>query len=465
MFRRALLVSVFLLAAIATTAAAQFPAGRWEGAITIAGQELTISVEIAGTAAAPKATIDIPQQGARALALTNVRVTDQLVHFELPAGPGLAVFEGVQRGDAISGTFTQAAMKGTFALKKAAAATPEAPPPYKEEAVTIANGGISLAGTLSLPPSAGPHAAIVLITGSGAQNRDEEVFGFKVFKVLADRLTRAGFAVLRCDDRGVGGSTGSTPESTSADFADDVLAEVKFLKGRTDIDKARIGLLGHSEGGLIAPLAATRSSDIAFIVLMSGPALTGEKIMLAQAEAIGRAEGRAPDQIKSNARVQQMLFNAARTNKGWEEATAAIRSEIRASIAQLPEAQRKGIPDVDRVVNMQSEGQVGFARTPWFRYFLDYDPAPTLARVACPVLAIFGEHDLQVPADANRAVMEDIARKTPSKAFTIKVIPGANHLYQAATTGSVSEYAKLKKEFDPGFLDALLSWLAPFSRK
>jgi uncharacterized protein len=183
--------------------------------------------------------------------------------------------------------------------------------------------------------------------------------------------------------------------------------------------------------------------------------------MVAQGEAIGRAEGRTPEQIKSNARVQQSLFNAARTNKGWEDATLAIRAEIRSSIAQLPEEQRKAIPDVERVVTMQADGQVSFARSAWFRYFLDYDPAPTLARVTCPVLAIFGEHDLQVPVEPNRAVMEEIAKKAATREFTIKVIPGANHLYQAATTGSVSEYTKLKKEFAPGFLDTLLAWLAP----
>jgi uncharacterized protein len=461
MLRRAALFTVILLATGVGTAAAQFPAaGHWEGAITIMGQDLGIAVDIAGAAAAPKATIDIPQQGAKGLALTNVRINDQLVHLELPAGPGLAVFDGVLRDDAISGTFTQAGMKGTFQLKKSAPAMSEAPP-YKEEEVKIANGGITLAGTLTLPQAPAPHPVIVLITGSGAQNRDEDVFGFKVFRLLADRLTRAGFAVLRCDDRGVGGSSGSTSESTTADFAEDVLAEVKYLKGRADIDKGRIGLLGHSEGGIVAPMAATRSSDIAFIVLMSGPGLTGEKIMLAQAEAAGRAEGRTPEQIKSNTRVQQVLFEAARQNRGWEDATLAVRAEVRASIAQLPEEQRKAIPDVERVVAMQADSQVAFARSPWFRYFLDYDPAPTLARVTCPALALFGERDLQVPVEANRAAVEDIAKKAAAKQFSIKVIPGANHLYQAATTGAISEYGRLKKEFAPGFLDTLLTWLAP----
>jgi pimeloyl-ACP methyl ester carboxylesterase len=463
MFRH-MLALVVLTAGLSVDAHAQEPiAGRWEGAIKIMGQELGIVVVFTGEGAATKATIDIPQQGAKGLGLANVRVNGQLVHFELPAGPGLAVFDGVARGDQVSGTFEQAGMKGTFEMRKGSAAA-EPPPPYRQEDVTIVNGGLTLAGTLTMPRGAGPFPAVVLITGSGAQNRDEEVFGFKVFKLVADRLTRAGLAVLRCDDRGVGGSTGSVPDSTSADFAEDVLAEVKFLKARPEIDTARIGLLGHSEGGLIAPMVATRSSDIAFIVLMSGPAQTGETIMLEQAELIGRAEGRTPEQIKANARMQQMLFTAARTTAGWDQARDAIRAEARSSIARLPEDQRKAIPDVERVISAQADSQVAFTRSRWFRFFLDYDPAPTLARVTCPVLAIFGERDLQVPTDANRAIMESIAKKSANPDWTIKVIPGANHLYQAATTGSASEYMRLKKEFAPGFLDTVVTWLAAHTK-
>ena len=187
--------------------------------------------------------------------------------------------------------------------------------------------------------------------------------------------------------------------------------------------------------------------------------------MLAQGETMGRAEGRTPEQIRSNAKVQQVLFASARENKNWEQATLAIKAEARAAIDQLPEAQRKAIPDVDRVVTMQADSQVAFARSPWFRYFLDYDPAPTLARVTCPVLAIFGERDLQVPVETNRPVMEATAAKAATRNFTIKVIPGANHLYQAATTGSASEYPRLKKEFAPGFADTLQAWLAPYIAK
>lgn len=465
MLPRLFLLIVGLLAGLSLPASAQAPiGGRWEGAIKIAGQELAIVVTFAGDARAPKATIDIPQQGAKGLGLTNVRVDGPRVHFELPAGPGVAVFDGEAKGDEMAGTFEQGGTKGTFDMKRGAAPLPEAPPPYKVEEVKIQHDGLTLAGTLTVPPARGPHPAVVLITGSGAQNRDEEVFGFPVFKRLADHLTRAGLAVLRCDDRGVGGSTGSVPESTSADFAEDVLAEIAFLEARADIDRGRIGLLGHSEGGLIAPMVAARSAAVGFIVLMSGPALTGEKIMLAQAELIGRAEGRTEGQIRANARVQQQLFDAARRNTGWDAALETVRAEMRGALDGLPEAQRKAIPDIDRLANRQAESQVAFVRSPWFRYFLDYDPAPALARLKCPVLALFGERDLQVPTDANRAAMEALARKSGNADWTITVVPQANHLYQAATTGSASEYPRLKKEFAPGFIDTLVPWLAKRAR-
>jgi uncharacterized protein len=376
MFRRILFAALVLLTCCPLTTSAQSPAtGRWDGAITITGQELGISEE-----------------------------------------------------------------------------------------VKIQAGAVSLAGTLTLPPSGGPHPAVVLITGSGAQNRDEELFGFKPFKVIADTLTRAGIAVLRCDDRGVGGSTGSTSQSTTADFAGDVLAEVQFLRARPDIDKAHVGLLGHSEGGIVAPMAAAKSPDVAFIVLMSGPSLTGEQIMLAQGELIGKAEKTPDEQTRANADLQRQLFAAVRSGTGWEAVTAAGERLVAAALARLPEAQRQAMGDIDAVARKQMAAQIAAVRSPWFKFFLDYDPAPTLAKVKVPVLAIFGERDLQVPAAPNQKLMEDIFAQSGHKDHRTVIIPRANHLYQDAVTGSVSEYATLKKEFVPGFLDLVSTWISQHCR-
>lgn len=431
--------------------------GPWEGAIRVMGQELPIAVTFT---AADKGTIDI--QGATGLELSNVKIAGDTVHFELPAGAGLCVFDGAIKGDAISGSFTQGPAKGTFDLKPRKATPPpppEPPPPYKLEEVKITNGAVTLAGTLTLPPTAGRHPAVVLITGSGAENRDEEVFGFKVFRLLADQLTRQGIAVLRCDDRGVGGSSGSTPQSTSEDFATDVLADIAYLKTRSDIDARHIGLIGHSEGGLIAPIVAARSRDVAFIVLMSGSALTGEKVMLAQGERLVKIRGLGPDAVAKQAETQHRMFDGARNNVPWDEVAKAFKADADAQIAKLPEAQRKSAEEVAAQQMAVIAAQYKGLLTPWFRFFLSFDPATVLEKVRCPVLAFFGDLDFQVPVDVNRPALEQALAKAGNRDVTIKVLPNANHLYQEATTGDVSEYTKLKKEFVPELVPTMAEWI------
>lgn len=441
-------------------------AGRWDGAIEVMGQKLQIAVSLAEEGGALTGTIDIPQQGARGLRLVNLRAAGDAVHFELQAGPGnVAVFDGRRAGDRIVGTFEQAGVKGTFAIAAAGApaAAATAPKvdaaPYRQEEVQVTSGAVRLAGTLTLPAGAGPHPAVVLITGSGPQNRDEDVFGMQVFRLLADHLTRAGIAVLRCDDRGVGGSTGNVAQSTSADFADDALAQVGLLKGRNDIDAKRIGLIGHSEGGIVAPMAANRSADVAFVVLLSGPALTGEQIMLAQNELIGRVSRVPEEQIRKNGELQRKMFAAVRSGGELETVTAEVRALARESLERMPEAQRKALGDLDAAAARAAEQQVAGLKTPWFRYFLTYDPAPALEKLACPVLAVFAERDTQVPAEANREAMKAVFGRGGPRDHTIVVVARANHLYQDAVTGGPAEYATLKKEFVPGFADMVTTWI------
>jgi pimeloyl-ACP methyl ester carboxylesterase len=437
--------------------------GKWEGAIEVLGSKLGIAVTATGAGADLKATIDIPQQMAKGLPLTNVRFESPKVHFELVATPGLAVFDGELREGTIKGMFEQGGVKGTFELKPAGAAKPpappEPPPPYKQEEVKIQSGAVTLAGTLTLPDSAPPFPAVVLITGSGPQNRDEEVFGMKPFRLIADAFTRKGIAVLRCDDRGVGGSTGNTPQSSSSDFADDALAQVRYLKGRPEIDKARIGLLGHSEGGLVAPIAASRSSDVAFIVLLSGPAVTGEKILYGQAAALMRAAGGTEEAIRKNTEIQRLVFAAVRSGTGWDHVAEVMTAEMKAVLDAAPPAQQLPPDKRDALIKTQVDAQIAGSRTPWFRFFLDYDPAPTLQKVKCPVLAVFGERDLQVPVALNRDPMEQALKSGGNTACTIEVMPRANHLYQEAKTGAVQEYTVLKKEFVPELLPLLTSWI------
>jgi len=435
--------------------------GHWAGAIVVMGQEIGIVVHFLSTDGEPAGTIDVPLQGATGLPLNAVRVAGPAVHFEMLPGPRVAVFDGVIEGDSIGGTFTQSGVSGTFWLKPSAAPVeePEEPVPYIEEEVQFANGDVTLAGTLTLPPTGGPHPAVVLITGSGAQNRDEEIFGFKPFRMIADHLTRQGIAVLRYDDRGVGGSSGSVRDATSDDFAGDALSGVRLLKQRPDIKSEAVGLIGHSEGAIVASIAASRSPDVAFIVLLAGTAVSGEEILYEQGRLILTANGATPEQLETQRQTQAMLFEAVRTNGDWDRVREELGRQVRESFDQLPPAQREGIADVDTWVTSSVNQQIAAVESPWFRFFLDYDPATALERVTVPVLAVFGEKDLQVPPSVTRQPMQRALEAAGNRDFQIEVLPEANHLFLAANTGSPSEYASLDKVFVDGFLELMSSWI------
>lgn len=307
-------------------------------------------------------------------------------------------------------------------------------PPYSEEEVTFASGDVRLAGTLTLPSGkTGRHPAVALLTGSGAQNRDEEIFGFRPFRVLADHLARNGIVVLRFDDRGVGGSSGSLAETTTETLAADALAAAGLLRGHARVDPRAVGLLGHSEGGLVATLAATRSphsSDIAFLVLLATSGVRGDRLISSQIEALLKLSGSPQEQIATTLALQERVYRAVRTGEGWEELSK-----------EIPEAQLAG------------------ARTPWFRHFIDLDPAATLRQVRRPVLAIFGELDIQVPAGPNRDAMVKALEEGGNRSVTVQTFPGANHLFQKAATGSPAEYPFLAKELVPGLLDVIAGWI------
>ncbi len=433
--------------------------GRWAGNIDVLGQRLEITVVF--EAAATRGTIDIPVQGAMGISLQNVSYRPPVVHFEIP-GIAVAVLEGQLDGDTIVGSFTQSGIAGSFELARAGQAVEYAEkadlPPYLEREVEFFNGNVRLAGTLTLPTAGGPFPAVILITGSGPQNRDQELFGFRPFRLMADHLTRHGVAVLRYDDRGVGGSTGSVPESTSLDFAGDVVAAASLLAERDDIDARRIGAIGHSEGGVVAPMAAA-SGQLGFIILLAGSALPGEDILYAQGQLIMQANGATLQQMEKQKSIQQMMFQATRSNAGWEAVSEGVAAQIRRSLDDLPEEQRQAIVDVEAYVNQQVQSQLFQVQTPWFRAFLDYDPRPALEALNIPVLALFGELDLQVPAESNARAMRQAFEASGHENFRIEILTGANHLFQTAQTGSPSEYPDLDKSFVPELLPMLTRWI------
>jgi pimeloyl-ACP methyl ester carboxylesterase len=302
----------------------------------------------------------------------------------------------------------------------------------------------------------GPFPAVLLISGSGPQDRNEEIMGHKPFLVLADYLTRRGIAVLRVDDRGVGGSTGKVGVSTIEDHVGDALAGIEFLKSRKEIDAGKIGLVGHSEGGLVAPAAAVKSPDVAFIVLLAGTGVRGDQIVYSQGELIAKSAGASADAIAKNTDLQRKLFAVLKETQDDEQAATQMREVVKAWKEQLTDAERATFDKIEQLL----DAQLKTFTNPWFRHFLAYDPKPVLEMVQCPVLAIVGELDLQVPPDENLPAIEAALKKAGNRDYTVKELPGLNHLFQAATTGSPLEYGQIEETFNPAALKVVGDWIA-----
>ena len=258
--------------------------------------------------------------------------------------------------------------------------------------------------------------------------------------------------MLRVDDRGVGGSTGSVAKSTSEDFAGDVLAGIALLKSRPEIDPRKIGLIGHSEGGLIAPLVAARSSDVAFIVLMAGTGLPGEEILMMQGQLIAKVMGADEKGLEKQRNLQASLFKVMRAERDPQKAAAGMRQAIKSS---LTEAQQKQAGDIDKII----DAELKKVESPWFRFFLTFDPRPTLAKVHCPVLALNGEKDLQVPPRENLAEIEKALKQAGNMRVTTRELPGLNHLFQTCKTGSVAEYGVIEETIAPLALKTIGDWV------
>jgi hypothetical protein len=308
---------------------------------------------------------------------------------------------------------------------------------------------------LTLPAKVGIFPVVVLISGSGPQNRDEELLGHKPFLVLSDYLTRNGIAVLRYDDRGVAKSEGDFKTATSLDFASDAEAAVSYLKTRKEIDKKKIGLIGHSEGGIIAPMVASKSKDISFIVLLAGTGIPGNQILLLQQELIGKASGASESDLYKSHEINSAIFDIViksnNTDTLRNELTGFLMQKLKESAnSQKPE----GISDSDFV-----KSQVDQISTPWMQYFIKYDPAPTLERVKCRVLALNGEKDLQVPANENLPAIKSDLLKSGNKNVTTKEFPNLNHLFQECKTGLPAEYAQIEQTISPVVLVEIVKWI------
>ena len=371
----------------------------------------------------------------------------------------------------ITGAFTQWGETFPLVLKQSSEdegqprrpQTPEQPFPYLAEDVTYPNpdGGHTLAGTFTRPTSGGPFPAVILISGSGPNDRDVDgSSGHRPFLVLADHLTRRGIAVLRYDDRGVGESTGDFAAATTENFASDALAGVAYLKDRDDVDPGKIGLAGHSEGGVIAPMAAVRSPDIGYIVLMAGPGVNGERVFHAQAALNARADGASEEAIAEIRKRQRAIFEILKSESDPEGGGEAIAAIIRPWLenASVQERALYGIAN-DTKLETAVEALVQRVSNPWQRYFLTHEPAEVLERVSVPVLAINGTKDLYVPHEENLRAIEAALKRGGNTRYEIHAPPDLNHFFQHAVTGTASESETIEETVAVEVMELIAQWI------
>jgi uncharacterized protein len=431
--------------------------GVWQGALEANGLRLRFQLHVNHDDQKHLiAALDSPDQGISGLPAVNVSQKLTVFRFEIP------IVQGVYEGNlnpaktVIDGTWTQGGItrnlnfqRSDQLLELVRPQDPKKPYPYREEEVTFANpkAQISLAGTLTLPSGPGPFPAAILIAGSGPHDRDEDVAGHRPFLVLADHLTRKGIAVLRYDKRGIGKSTGNYDQATTEDFASDAAAALDYLKSRKEINAKKIGLVGHSEGGLIAPMIASRSSDVAWVVLLAAPGLKGEQIMLLQSELILRAAGFDDERIARARDFNLQSYALARKERDPEVLETKLTDLVDSTgmSTTLPPATLKP--------------QARMMTLPWFRFFLDYDPIPALKKTQCPILALNGDKDLQIASKENLEQIEKALREGGNKDFQTRELAGLNHLFQHAPTGSPTEYGGLQETFATEALTLVSDWI------
>jgi len=437
--------------------------GSWIGKISVGAVELRVIFNLSIIEKdSLVATLDSPDQGAKGIKLGPVTFSGK--NIKISAGALLAEYNGISVNDTlIEGTWKQAGntmdlnlirLKTAFMLKRPQ--EPKAPFLYTSEDVSFTNDKfkIELAGTLTIPSGDGPFPAVILITGSGSQNRNEEIMGHKPFLVIADYLTRHGIAVLRYDDRGVGKSEGSPLNSTSADLATDAEAAFYYLKNNSRINPEAIGLMGHSEGGLIAPIVASTNEGIAFIVSLAGPGVTGEQIIIRQSQDISRLSGVSEEKIKENTETNKRMYSILKREDNNIKAEEKILTIYRKDLKKKGASEE----DTEKAVS-QLKIVFGAESYTWYRYFIMTDPALFWKKVKCPVLALNGEKDLQVSAKENLPSIQKTLKLAGNKSVKIELLPGLNHLFQHCETGLPSEYGNIEETFSPEVLKIIADWI------
>jgi len=455
-----LVILLLVLTIFSITAKAQQNAvsGKWTGEIELPGAKLEIVFNISEDENGNLITkLDVPQQGASNVPVKRTSITNDSLLLQVPTI--MSTYQGLFiTPDSISGYWVQGGQKMVLNLVKTGEVkiikrpqTPQPPFSYDSEEVEYINpkSGFKLTGTLTIPKDAKNCSAVVLISGSGAQDRDETIYEHKPFFVIADYFAKNGIAVLRVDDRGVGGSEGKTSDATSQDFATDVLSGVEILTSKKQIDPNKIGLIGHSEGGLIAPMVANSSSKVAYIILMAGPGTPGDSILIEQTELAAKASGMPEQAINTKLFVMRGIINIIKSNSEPGQRTASFQKAFTGGLYNQMDDDRKELIDQ----------QIAGYNNNWFSFFVNYDPYPALTKVTCPVLAIIGEKDVQVPPQSNLAAIKKALTEGGNKNFKTMELPNLNHLFQNCETGSPMEYAQIEETISPEVLKIMKDWI------
>ncbi len=448
LLRAVYLTSIILSFIISAEIVAADQSGKWQGTLTIPTGDLEIIIVI--DQQTMTGTMDVPAQNLKGMPLDELTISDKSFSFQVKK-LGI-IYSGNMSQGKINGTFQQGpsfktelnfarqstAQQQAIDEKMARPQTPKGPFPYLEEEVTFANADITLSGTITKPDGDGPFPAAIMITGSGPQDRDETILGHKPFAVIADHLTRRGILVLRFDDRGVAQSTGQFKGSTIEDFATDVEAAFQFLLTRDDVVSDKIGLIGHSEGGVVGPLMAKSNEKVAFLVSLAGI-------------------GTSPKELYATQQRDMLLLNGATNGQLiYDSFMQAIDKVVNGANAETIEAHMK---QTLRYPDQAAKLLGNFMTDPWFISLMNYDNAATLSQLTLPVLAINGEKDIQVEPKANLAGFEKYLNEAGNKDVTITEISGLNHLFQPSETGNPAEYANIKVTFDEATLKLVGDWI------
>jgi pimeloyl-ACP methyl ester carboxylesterase len=450
-------------------------AGDWSGKLEV-GVSMRLVLHIKDSTGI-HATMDSPDQKAFGFKADNTIITGDSIKifFNRIGGKYVAVIELKGDEPKLNGTWYQGGMQFPLSMERGVAPalqrpqTPKPPFNYAVEDVVYTNAdkSVTLGGTITRPTATGKYPAIILITGSGQQDRDETILSHKPFWVIADHLTKNGFAVLRVDDRGMGKSKGELENVTSQDFANDVITSINYLKTRSDIDLKKIGLIGHSEGGMIAPMVAAKTKDVAFMVLLAGPAVRGDEVINEQRVAIMKASGTDSVVVREIDAIGRKIMGIVMDSKTKDEALLKAESATRqwASAARSDSKAVLNITSDDKIKTYVSQS-INQLYVPWFRYFLQYDPAPALERSKCQVLAMYGEKDIQVIPSQNSEPMKRILSKSRKAGeFRVVEMKGLNHLFQKCNSCSLAEYGELTETFSEEALRVITDWLKLVTKK